>query len=907
MLIETKLSPPKLRAELVERGKLLRQLDGILKMKLAVVSAPAGFGKSTLLAQWAQRCRETSIAVGWLSLDEGDDDFGRFIEYFVAALQKLAPNVGREVLALVRSSPILPTDSILAALVNTLAEVRQEVVLVLDDGHFLTLDEITAFLDALIAYAPPNFHLVVSTRSRVPLRIGSMRVRGQVFHLAEANLKFSLSEASEYLNSVCGLQLEDSQVMALQYRTEGWIAGLHLASLSLDGRPDTNGFIQKFSGTDKDVADFLLQDVLQRLPDTILAFLRRTSILERFNPGLAAAVSGMPDAQAALAEVDESNLFLITLDRDNSWFRYHHLFAELLQSMLHKDAPDEVAILHDRAADWLVAHGLTTDAIRHALAAQNHDKAARLVESCCMPLIQQGHITRVQEWLNSLPDSLVASRPRLLLAEVWVLFHMSKARQAASLLKVARTAIMDVDRKQLLSPAERDQLRAELYALTAGVISAADRSATAARLAKVWLRRFPEAELFCKGTLGNVLGFSLYSLGRLTDARLACLAARDSHAAVGAVFGVVYSDLILGLVDHAEGNLSGAHQCFGRAIRYAQDSLGPGSYAEAMVGVFEAELLYERNDLEGADLLLNKHRQIVEECGLVVHEMACKLGQARIAEANGKTDEALVILEAAERQGLRTKYRRLFTSALHDRVRLLLKRGDVKSARLALRVRGIDDGFVVNAKLPPADEWAAFALARVLLAEGRPEQSMKLLDRLAAAMREGGRVQRLIQVRAFSAIAAHRGGDALGALAALVDAVSLAAPQNALRALIDEGEGLFEVLEFGRRRVPSWNRSTETSDFIAKVLAARSVDQPSDPQRERSRLTPQFSTREADVARLLAVGGSNRDLAQQLAMAPDTVKWHLKNIFGKLGVSNRTQAVLKLQDLGITTTSQGMG
>lgn len=904
MLIETKLNPPRLRAELVAREKLLNQLEGALRVRLAIVSAPAGFGKSTLLAQWAKELHTKSIATGWLSLDASDNELGRFLEYFVAAVQKAVPGLAGEILALIRSTPVLPVDSILATLVNALGALDEDIALILDDGHYLSSDDITAFLDALVAYAPTNFHLIVATREQVPLRIGSMRVRGQVFHLDEANLKFSLSETEEYLNGVRGLALEDSALMTLQHRTEGWIAGLHLASLSLEGRADSSGFIHRFSGTDRDVADFLMQDVLQRLPEKMLAFLQRTSILERFNPNLAAAVSDMPDAPGCLAAADASNLFLIVLDRENKWYRYHHLFADLLRSMLRKNAPELERVLHTRAVDWFVANGLTTDAIRHALAAQDYDKAAMLVESCCMPLIQQGHITRVQEWLNSLPECLVAKRPRLLLAAVWVLFHMSRARQAASMLKAARTAIADAAEQGLLSVAERDRLKAELYALTAGVISAADRSATAVRLAKGWLRRFPEAEHFSKGTLANVLGFSLYSLGQLTEARLACLAARDSHSAVGAVFGVVYSDLILGLIDHAEGNLRGAHQCYHRAIRYAQDSLGPGSYAEAMVGVFEAEILYEWNDLAGAEQLLSKHRQIVEECGLVVHEMACKLGQARIAEGKGQTDEALAILEMAERQGIRTRYRRLFTSALHERVRLLLKRGDVKSARMALRLRGIDEVFSSNAKGVPANEWAVFALARVLLAEGRPEQAAKLLDRLAVALRERGGNQRLIQVRAFAAVVAHRAGDALAALAALVDAVSLAAPQNALRTLIDEGDGLFEVLEFGRHRIPSWKTSSETSAFISNVLAARPGGAAALPLPVRTGLTPQFSTREADVARLLADGGSNRDLARQLAMAPDTVKWHLKNIFSKLGVSNRTQAVLRLQDLGVTVSGQ---
>ncbi len=906
MLIETKLRPPELRAGLIEREALLRQLDGALEAKLTIVSAPAGFGKSTLLGQWARQQEHLAAAPGWLSLDSADNDLGRFLEYLTAALRRADPTVARDIPALLHSSPVLPVDSILTSLVNDLSASARHRILILDDCNVLTEPSIARFLDALLTYAPPTFHLMLATRGQMPLKIGNMRVRGQMIHIDDTHLRFSLAETAEFLNRRGGLGLPESDIVTLQHRTEGWIAGLQLAALSLAGRADRASFIRSFSGTDRDIADFLVHDVLARLPEETIEFLLKTSILDRLNAFLAEAVTGLTDAGARLAGIEEANLFLTPLDRDRNWYRYHHLFAELLRSLLSQRPEFDVAGLHRKAARWLTEKGETSEAVQHALLAGDPELAADLVESCCMPLIQQSHIARVREWLNSLPADLIRRRPRLQLAQVWVLFHMSQALPAAAILKAARANIQKAERAGELKPQARLELRAELYALTAGVISAADRSATAARLATKWLGQFPEGQHFSKGTLGNVLGFCHYSLGDLEEARLACMRARDSHALAASVFGIVYSDLILGLAEQAAGKLRKAHEYFQRAIREARNILGPGSYAEAMVGVFEVDLHYEWDDIAGAERLLQQHRQVIEECGLIVHEMACKLNVARLAASHGRDDEALAVLEAAERQGLRTRYRRLFACALHERVRLLLGRGDVQSARLALKNRGIEEISAEAGKWRPAQEPEQMALARVLLAEGRPEAALRILDRLAERLRRDGRLQRLAQVRAIAAVAAHGAGDALSALAAVVDAVSLSAPEGALRGLRDEGQAFLDVVAFARQRIPSWKTNSETGAFVAQLLAG-SQRPAAGVAATRLVPMPQFSSREADVARLLSSGQTNREVARTLAMAPDTVKWHLKNIFGKLSVSNRTQAVLRLQELGVTPEGVATG
>ena len=375
--------------------------------------------------------------------------------------------------------------------------------------------------------------------------------------------------------------------------------------------------------------------------------------------------------------------------------------------------------------------------------------------------------------------------------------------------------------------------------------------------------------------------------------------ARDAHAQAQSVFGLVYCDLILGLIEKSTGNLAAAHRLFERAIALARESLGPGSYAEAMVAIFEVELLYEWNELAAAERLLHTHRQIIEECGLVVHEMACKLHIARLAAARGRHDEAMAVLERAERLGLQKRYQRLTASALNDRVRLLLARGDARSARWALRARGIERR-MPQTLASLAAELEATALARVLIAEDRPDAALRILDQVAERVRRKVACGAWRRCARLSAIAAYRAGDALTALAAAVDTVSLCAPQNALRILIDEGRRLARRPRCSRaaacRPGPATRRPAATSIASCRLRGERAERTAS---AALSRRNPRFSQREAEVARLLTAGHSNRDLARTLGMAPDTVKWHLKNIFGKLGVANRTQAVLRLQEIGL--------
>lgn len=707
-----------------------------------------------------------------------------------------------------------------------------------------------------------------------------------------------MSQTEAYLNGQHALGLTSAEVVTLHHRTEGWVAGLHLAALSLTDVPDRSGFLTRFSGAEGDIADFLVQEVLSRQSPDTLDFLLCTAILDRFSAPLADAVTGKRNSDAQIAQIEAANLFVIPLDRDGVWFRYHALFADLLRAMLLRTDPDRARRLHLRAAQWLSGADFTADAVQHALAAGEGDMAASLVETCCMPLIRNSNIAQVRDWLGRLPPEIAAKRPRLQLARVWICFHTPQAPEGARILRKVRDELGKQAADGALTSQDIEDFRAEMLVLTAGIASAADHSRMGARIAERALRELPARMGFLRGVAGNVLGYCHYSMGDLQASRIACLQARESHLSGQSNFGVIYSDLILGLVDKAAGDLAAALGRFARATDLARTSDGPGSYSEAMGRIFEAEILYERNDLAAAEQLYVQHRPLIEECGLIVHDMSCKLLGARLAAAKGQQDQALIALEAAERLGLQTHYRRLFAAALHERVKLVLQRGEVSYARLILTLRGINEVWLAgNHALRPANDFEHMAMARVLIAEGRPEAALRLMEPLAARLKRDGRLRRLAQVRGLASIAAFRSGNRLAALAAISDAVKLSQPGAALRTLMDEGPALQEVITFARGQIPLWrNSGNPVGQFVAAIC----------PINAASHVTPMpdLSPREAEIARLLGDGLANRDISNRLSMAPDTVKWHLKNIFGKLGADNRTQAVLRLQQIGVGGITQ---
>ena len=424
-ILATKLYIPPPRPKVVLRPRLIERLNEGLDRKLTLISAPAGFGKTTLVSEWVAGSERPAA---WLSLDEGDNDPTRFLTYLVAALQTIAPDIGEGVLSVLQSPQPPPTESILTALLNEITAVPDDFVLVLDDYHVIDARPVDAALTFLLEHLPPQMHLVITTREDPQLPLARLRARGQLTELRAADLRFTPSEAAAFLNEVMGLNLSAEDIAALETRTEGWIAGLQLAALSMRGREDVPGFIRAFAGDNRYIVDYLVEEVLQRQPERVRSFLLQTSILDRLSGPLCDAVTGQEEGNALLEALERGNFFVVPLDDRRHWYRYHHLFADVLHAHLMAEQPDQVPTLHRRASEWYEQHGSAADAIRHALAAEDFERAADLVELAVPAMRRSRQEATLLGWLKALPDELIQCRPVLSVAYAGTLLQAASSR-----------------------------------------------------------------------------------------------------------------------------------------------------------------------------------------------------------------------------------------------------------------------------------------------------------------------------------------------------------------------------------------------------------------------------------------------------------------------------------------------
>src|SRR6266704_2444692 len=409
-ILATKLYLPRLRPNVVSRPRLLERLNEGLHLKLTLIAAPAGFGKTTLVSEWVALIERPTA---WLSLDEGENDPARFLAYLVAALQTIAATIGEGVLGVLQSSQPPPTEAILTALLNEITAIPDNFVLVLDDYHVIDAKPIDQALTYLVEHLPPQMHLVIATREDPQLPLARLRARSHLTELRAADLRFTASEASAFLTQVMGLSLSAADIARLSDRTEGWIAGLQLAALSMQGHQDVAGFIRAFAGDHRYIVDYLVEEVLERQPEALRSFLLQTSILDRLHGSLCDAVTGQQEGNARLLALERGNFFVVPLDDRRYWYRYHHLFAEVLSAQLLAEQPDQVATLHRRASAWYEQHGSAADAIRHALAAEDFARAADLVELAIPAMARSRQEATVLGWLKALPDELFHDRPVL--------------------------------------------------------------------------------------------------------------------------------------------------------------------------------------------------------------------------------------------------------------------------------------------------------------------------------------------------------------------------------------------------------------------------------------------------------------------------------------------------------------
>ena len=899
-LLDSKYRVPVRRPGAVARPRLSSALDRARGSSVTLLSAPAGFGKTTLLAEWLGTVPRDETRVAWVSLDRGDNDPIRFWSYVISAISDATDGVGAEALALLTASST-STDAALSALLNDLGGRSTDLVLVVDDYHLVEATEVHEGMRFLLEHQPPTLHVLLATRADPPLPLAKLRADGRLAEVRAADLRFTTAETEAYLNGPMGLHLTGTDIATLDGRTEGWIAALQLAALSMQGRDDATGFIEGFAGDDRHIVDYLAEEVLARQSPDVREFLLRTSVLERLTGPLCDAVTGRDDGRSTLAALDRANLFLVPLDDRRRWYRYHHLFADVLQGHLHDELPGEAPTLHRRASAWFADHGEISRAVAHAVAGGDIDRAAGLMESAIPILTRERRESELASWVRSLPDEVVRVRPVLGVAFVGVLAQVSDfAAVGARLEDIERalrphggpwpttppTGVVVVDDVAYRSlPARVEMYRAALS------LAEADLAGTIAH-ATAALTLAPADDGLTRAAAGALAGLASWAGGDLSGAHAAYTESIAGLRTAGFDADVLGCSITLGDIRCTQGRLEDALGTY----RWALDLAASGSAATPLRGSADmhvglAGVLVERDDLDAAAEELATSSALGEANGLPQNPYRWRVVMARLHEARGDLDQALDLLDDAVRV-YAGDYSPDVRPVPAVRARLRLRRGERQHAEAWVRERDLSaDDEPVYLK-----EYEHLTLARVLLARHRAERddaaladALSLLERLRTAAEEGGRGGSLIEVLILTALGCQASGDARAALEALGRAVTLAEPEGYVRLFADEGRPMTVLLK-------ALAQSDPARTYPQRLLAATTTGQ---PRASALVLVDPLSDRELDVLRLLDTDLNGPDIARELFVSLNTLRTHTKNIYAKLGVTSRRAAVTRAHDLGL--------
>lgn len=903
MLLTTKLGIPPVRSDLLARSDLLQRLERGLTSRLILLSAPAGYGKTTLLGAW---CSQPALRgrVAWLSLDGQDNDPARFLGYLVAALQNVDPHIGETVPAMLQPPHPQPAPTIMAALINDVAASEKRVVLVLDDYHLVENQAVHRALEFLVEHMPDRMCLVIATRADPPLPLARLRAHAQLLELRATDLAFNLDEAAGFLRQILGMTISDDLARALLERTEGWAAGLQVAAVSMHGKqPDQmQHFARAFAASNRHILDYLVEEVLQGMHQPVQDFLLQTSILEALSAPVCDALLGQAGmSQSMLQQLEQKNLFILPLDDHRQWYRYHRLFRDLLYRRLQHTSAELIGELHRRAAGWYAQNGLAGEAIQHACAAGDFQWAADLLKSHARTMLMRSEIRTLQGWFERLPDEQLKSHPELCVYYALVL--QLSGRPAQEVREILRQADSQA------------QLAVEalvISALTFAFVGDAHQSLEFARRAQHLL---PSDDYFFDSLLASSQGMAYVLQGDIDAAVPSFERGVLSGQKAGNVMFAVSSLSNLAGLCMVQGQLQRARALYERALEGARDPRGQllPVAGRALFGLGELER--EFNHLEAAERYLTDGLQLFERY-VQSGSMFNYLHLARLQQLRGDFAAAQTLLESARR--LAQESETLLDDWLVDlsQAHLWLNQGDLHAVE-----RMVEGGWLgrltapagsQNAQGPlPASydmqEGGKILLARLELRRARPRQALQLLHPLRESDEEQGRLRRLIQVLVLQACAlaqlaevGETGHDQ--AQEVFEKALALAEPHGYVRIFLDEGDSIIELLhtaaaqgphaEYARRLLAG----AQAAPVVQSVRASSVPETPAVPA-----LVEPLSGRELEVLELIAAGLTNQEVADRLMISLSTVKGHTANIYGKLSVNSRTHAVAKARELGLLT------
>ncbi|MBN9390932.1 MAG: helix-turn-helix transcriptional regulator [Chloroflexi bacterium] len=917
-VLATKLYIPLPPPKSVFRPRLIERLNAGLNHnhKLTLVSAPAGFGKTTLVTAWLT---SHDRPVTWLSLDEGDSEPGRFLTYLVAALQKIKPNLGAGLIEVLQSPQPPSNEIILSALLNETTAIPGNFFLVLDDYHLIESRPVDKVLTFLLEHLPPQMHLVITTREDPQVPLPRLRARGQLTELRANDLRFTAAEAAEFLKEVMSLSLTQEDLATLEDRTEGWIAGLQLAALSMQGHHDMAGFVRSFAGDHRYILDYLVEEVLRRQSEDGRNFLLQTSILNRLNASLCEAVTGQAQGQVRLEALERGNFFIVPLDDKRQWYRYHHLFADVLYAYLKTEQPEKVSTLHRRASEWYEHNGAAADAIRHALAARDFERTASLIELCVPAMRRSRQETVVLGWLKALPDDVIRCRPVLSLQYADTLMLTGKLEGVDARLRDAEQGLdsmaqLNVDVHLHVSPAvtspEQDRklvvVNKEEYRRLPGAI-AINRAGlalvqgdvpTTIKYAQRALDLLPEEDHLGRGAAASLLGLSYWTNGDLEAGYHSYAEGRARLQLAGHLADTMGCTIALADIRITQGRLHDAMTTYELALQLATRQGMDVLRGTADMYVGMSELYFEHNDLIGATQYLHRSRELSEIASLPQYPYRWRVAFARIKLAEGDGAGALELLHEAEQ---------VYTGDFFPNVRpiaAMKARLWVRQGRLGLALDWVRErGLSVEDDLSYLREYEHISFARVLLAQAQnnrwqnrnradfyTNEVFRLLKGLLQAAQEGGRKGSLIEILVLLSLAHQSQGDLPSALAALQQALTLAEPEGYVRIFVDEEPAMAHLLQEALKHqiVPNYTRQLLAAS--GKVEEIKPFKQP---------LVEPLTERELELLRLLRTNLTGPEIARTLLVSLSTIRTHTQNVYTKLEVNDRRAAVNRGEELGL--------
>jgi len=841
---------------------------------MTLISASAGFGKTTLVSEWIAGLDRP---VAWLSLDEGDNDPSRFLSYVIAALQTIAPKIGAGVLAALQSPQLPSIESILTILLNEITTIPDQFVLVLDDYHVIDSKPVDEALTFLIEHQPPQMHLVIATREDPQLPLARLRARGQCTELRAADLRFTSTEAAEFLNQLMGLDLSIEDIASLETRTEGWIVGLQLAALSMQGHQDTTSFIQSFTGSHHFVLDYLIEEVLHHQPESIQTFLLQTSILERMCGPLCDAVLGSPSTsgQETLEYLERANLFIVPLDNERRWYRYHHLFGDLLRKRLGQSlTPGGIVELQLQASQWYENNDLMLEAFKHAAAANDIERAERLIEGGGIPLHFHSVATTILNWLEALPRSVMDARPWLWVRSATSALRAGQATGVEEKLLAAEAAVVAT-----LQGAEPDETTRDLIGQIAAV-----------RATLAHIRYQPEVTIIQAGRALEYLhpdnlpfrSRATWSLGFAYKLQGKRAVAREAYAeAIKLASGNIYYTIQtldgLGELKESENQLYQAAEAYRHSMQLLSDQ-GTSIASEDYIGL--ARIYYEWNELDAAEQHAQKSLQQARLYDRTIDRyIICEVFLARLKLARGDVSEAATMLAETEQSVRQNNFVQRLAEVASAQVLTLLRQGNVEAAARLVQTHDIP-----------------ISQARVHLAQRDPSTALALLSSLRQQMEAKDWKDERLRVMVLQSASLHSYGEKDQAVQVLTEALTMAEPEGFIRLFIDEGAPMKQLLlEAASRGV--------MPDYVARLLTAFEADKRNREDNQLLRpighLIEPISQRELKILQLIAQGLSNREISERLFLALDTIKGHNRILFDKLQVQSRTEAVVRAQALGL--------